>query len=208
MKSIVPFLSSSLGRRDETANIRLAEQIVQQEQPDAIEELVRIIQGRDRKLGNDAIKTLYEIGERAPKMILPYLREFIGLLSSKVNRLQWGSMTAISTLVELSPQEVYSFLPQILQAMERGSVITKDHGVKILVHLATHSAHRETVIPILLEFIQTAPLNQFPSYVLQIEEIPLDPFLEEFLTIIRSRLPEFNVYPAKEKKLLKVLKNH
>ena len=70
-----------------------------------------------------------------PKLIVDYLNDFIALLESKNNRLQWGVMTAIDTITLEAPKEVYASLTKIIKAAEKGSVITKDHAIGILIKL-------------------------------------------------------------------------
>jgi len=207
MSSIIPLLASSQGRRDEELNVKLAEKVVEYQDKKALKELFELLTSKDRKLANDAIKVIYEIGYRQAKMVTPFLETLVELLGSKVNRLQWGSMTAISTVAADSPKKVYPYLTKIVMAMEAGSVITKDHGVKTLVQLSSLKAHREDVITLLMEFIQSAPVNQFPTYVMAIADTKLSGQEADLLrTIVESRLPEFEEYPPKEKKLLNVLK--
>ncbi len=207
MVSIIPFLASSLGRRDEKPNILLAEDMVIEDNQAAIEELIHLCQGTDNKLAADAIKVIYEVGRLNPQMLNGCIPKLISLLKAKQNRLQWGSMIAISTLTGIYPKEIYRHLGPLIDAMQSGSVITKDHGVKILVNLSIDKKYTKSILPILLEFIQEAPINQFTTYVERINSLKLLHFKEEFVEIIRSRLPEFEAYPAKTKKLLKVLQD-
>jgi len=67
--NVIDRLSSSLGDRDNVANIALAEDIVRSKDVNAIRELVEHLQDKDKRLSSDCIKTLYEIGERESKLI-------------------------------------------------------------------------------------------------------------------------------------------
>lgn len=71
MNSIVLLLASSLGKRNEQPNIAHAEDIVRNNNPGAIDELMGLLKGK--ALRQDAIKVLYEIGERRPELITEYL---------------------------------------------------------------------------------------------------------------------------------------
>ena len=205
MSSIIPFLSSSLGCRDELPNIELANRVVEAYDKEAIAELIRLIIGNNRKLANDAIKVLYEVGDRAPALIQDHFPTFIQLLKSKINRLQWGSMIALNHIVHVEPDRMLPAVPEIVQAMEEGSIITKDHGIKILASLARKPQYQELIMPLLLEFIQSAPVNQFPTYAQTISDLKLHQYRQLLQEIVRSRLPEFEPYPSKSKKLLKLL---
>ena len=208
MASIIPFLSSSQGRRDENLNILLAQRIVDNNDQKGMKELIFLINQKDKKVASDAIKVLYEIGYRNPKILVKWLPDLIPFLENKNNRLQWGAMTTISTLAHDYPEKIHSFLPQILSAMENGSVISKDHGVKILASLTSINKHRSDILTLLMEFIQTAPVNQFPTYATTAAYIVKTKDENILLKeIILTRYEEFTLYPAKEKKLDKVLKS-
>ena len=205
LTSITPLLASSLGRRDEKPNIDLARNIVQAKNRKAIDELIQLCQGRERKLAADAIKVIYEIGYVQPALIKDLVYILLDLLNTKHNRLQWGAMTALNTLGTVCPGELYQNTSRIIDTMHTGTVITKDAGVKLLVELASDANRSQEIIPILLEFIQDAPLNQFPTYCQRIGSLPLGKHAHEFAKIIRSRLPEFEAYPPKHIKLMFVL---
>src|SRR5690349_7232458 len=82
-KSIVPELAVSRGRRDEKPNIELAEKLARTRNDSAVAELIGLLETGTSQQQADALKTLYEIGERAPEMIAPYAKAFISLLEQK-----------------------------------------------------------------------------------------------------------------------------
>src|SRR6476661_5896203 len=106
--SILNKLASALGRRDETPNTALAKQVAAKKDKVAIQELVDNLSNKSKDIQNDCIKVLYEIGEIDPSLIAQYINEFVSLLSHKNNRLQWGAMTALSTIVLEKPKEIYT----------------------------------------------------------------------------------------------------
>jgi hypothetical protein len=110
------------------------------------------------------VKVLYEIGERNPKQIAGYYKEFGNLLESKNNRLVWGAMTALDAIAIEEPTGVYGLLSKILATANSGSVITRDHAVGILIKLGRLSQYADRCFPLLLEQLMTAPNNQFPVY--------------------------------------------
>ena len=65
-KSIVDHLAHSLGRRDEQPNIDLAVKIAKTGDANAIKELVGLLSHKKTAWAHDAIKVLYETGERNP----------------------------------------------------------------------------------------------------------------------------------------------
>ena len=57
---------------------------------------------------------------------------FVKLLKSRNNRLVWGGMTALSTIAGLKAKEIFEQIDVIKQAIEDGSVITADAGIKTI----------------------------------------------------------------------------
>ena len=89
--TIIDKLASSLNRRDEVPNIELAKQIFTKDDAKAVKELIDNLSNKNKDIQNDCIKVIYEIGERNPALIATYIKDFLVLLSSKNNRLQWPS---------------------------------------------------------------------------------------------------------------------
>src|SRR5690606_19207587 len=96
--SVLTQLSSAIGHRDEIPNIELAKQIAAKNDATAVEELVRNLAHKNKAIQQDCIKVLYETGALNPALVAPFATTFITLLSSKNNRLQWGSMAALQTI--------------------------------------------------------------------------------------------------------------
>src|SRR5688572_28751028 len=92
--TILPKLASSLNRRDEDPNQKLAREIVRTNNKTAVRELVDHLSDK-RDIANDCIKVLYETGIDEPSLISPFCKELISLIDHKNNRLQWGAMTAL-----------------------------------------------------------------------------------------------------------------
>jgi hypothetical protein len=162
--SIIPKLATSLNRRDEVPKQELAAEIVASEDRAAVTELVENLSNKDKGIRYDCIKTLYEVGYRKPLMIADHLGQFVRLLESKDNRLQWGAMTALSCIVKERPSEIFGALAKIIEAGEKGSVITRDHCVRILATLASLNKYSEETFPLIVEQLMKAPTNQLPMY--------------------------------------------
>ena len=62
--SIINKLSTSLNRRDELPNIKLAKEIADKNDKNAAKELIETLQ--NKSLQNDCIKVIYEIGKGNP----------------------------------------------------------------------------------------------------------------------------------------------
>ncbi|MFZ1689388.1 MAG: hypothetical protein WAU70_18340 [Flavobacteriales bacterium] len=202
--SVIPLLASSLGRTDEQANITLAEAIVEHKNTGGIRELVDLLNSKDKSLKSDALKTLYEVGERAPGMIAPFLAQFKNLLTSSDNRMVWGAMCAIDAITGVKPEAVYVMLPQIMAAVDKGSVITRDHAVKALVKLASEDRFAKTTFPLLLEQLNTCPANQLPMYAELVATVSKGSGVKETTAILSQRLDSLPT-PAKRKRVEKVL---
>jgi hypothetical protein len=201
--SVLAELASSLGRNDERPNVELAEKLAQSGDTAAIAELVAALGGKP-DIASDAIKTLYEIGERRPELITEHAEAFLAALKSKNNRMAWGGMAALDTIVGIKPDLLARRLTEILVAAETGSVITRDKAVSILCKLIA-SGHNESTGPALLLMLTTAALNQLPSYAEAAAAALPPPDRPKLAAIITARLPDVP-QPAKRARLEKVLR--
>ncbi len=129
-----------------------------------MQELVDNLSNKSKHIQSDCIKVLYEIGSLKPALIAGHINSFIDLLFSKNNRLQWGAMTALLLLPMKSPQVVFNALPTIIAVADKGSVITNDHCVGILIKLAAIKKYAEDAFTLLLERLKICPTNQLPMY--------------------------------------------
>ncbi len=197
-------LASNQGRRDEKPNQELAKAICKSEDAEAIRFLISFLSEKSKAVQNDSIKVLYEIGAEKPGLIANYLEEFVELLKHKNNRLQWGGMAAIDSLVTFKANEVYSYIPQILEAAEKGSVITRDGAVNILIKLSEFTDFKKNTLPLLLEQLLSCPTNQLPMYAERSIGVFNGSSKPAFLDVLSSRLPEL-VKESKRKRIEKVI---
>ena len=198
-------LSSSQGRRDEAPNQALAHEIVNKNNQQAVKELIEGLKLKSA-LANDCIKVLYEIGNRAPQMISPYTEVFLTQLESRNNRLQWGSMTALQTICSLDPKKIFSSLPRILDASEKGSVITKDNCFRILADLAQHPSYHENAMVFLFDQLRGAAVNQLPMYAEMALEVVDTKNKDKFTKILRTRLADIDK-DSRKRRVEKVINN-
>lgn len=203
MIAVSSLLATALDRRDEESNIALAEKIVAEKDTAAVQELIALL--GNKKLQNDAIKVLYEAAERNVTLILPHISEFVALLSSKNNRLQWGAMTALYQISKHTPKEIHTVLTPIVAAADKGSVITTDNAVLILVELCGNPAYASDAFPLLSEQLLKSPVNQLPMYAEKSLPIINAGNKSRFLEILTSRLPEIDK-ESKRKRVEKVFK--
>lgn len=203
--SVIPKLASSLDRRDEMPNQELAKQIAAKKDKKAVQELVDNLSNKSKDIQNDCIKVLYEIGEINPSLISDYAKEFIALLDHKNNRLQWGAMTAINTITLENPKVIYAALVKIIAAADRGSVITKDYGVNILIKLCSLKQYADNAFSLLIEQLLSSPTNQLPMYAEKAMPIINDKNKALFIKTLTSRLDDIEK-DTKRKRVEKVIK--
>ncbi|MBI1307510.1 MAG: hypothetical protein GC181_12990 [Bacteroidetes bacterium] len=203
--SVLDQLAVSLGRRDEVPNIELAERISQNKDTASVKELISALKHKNKNIQADCIKVLYEVGDRSPDLIAPYLSEFLALLKSKNNRMQWGGMAALSAIVKSDSDGIYHNLTTILDAADNGTVITKDNAVNILIYLCGVSSYRSECMVLLMEQLKKSAVNQLPMYAERSLPVIDLKSKEEFISILNSRLSDLEKESSK-KRLLKVLK--
>lgn len=202
--NVIEHLATSLNRRDEEPNQELAKWIVSNNDTEAIRELVNNLSHKNKGIQSDCIKVLYEAGEANPSLIAEYRDDFLSLLDSKNNRLQWGAMTALNCITGVNPKPIFAALPEIISASDAGSVITRDHCVGILVNLCSIKQYASKTLPHLIDQLKKSPTNQLPMYAENILTIVDSKNRDEFLDVLTSRLPEIDK-DSKKKRVEKVL---
>ena len=115
---------------------------------------------------------------------------FVELLDNKNNRLQWGAMTAIHTITLENPKVIYSALPKIIAAAGKGSVITKDYAVNILINLCSIKGYADSSFSLLIEQLLSSPTNQLPMYAEKAIPIINDKNKTLFIKTLASRLDD------------------
>lgn len=203
--SVLKLLASSLNKRDDKPNQELAVKIIKLKQTDWIRELVENLNNRDKNIQSDCIKVLYEIGERgAAELIAPHWEAFGKLLESRNNRLVWGSMTALDMIAAVDPQNIYKLLPEVTEAMTKGSVITTDHGVSILARLASQQEYSKEVFPLLMKQLKICPAKQLPMYAEKSVIAVNTSNKKEFINLLKGRFSELG-NDSQKKRIEKVI---
>ncbi|MCD9022771.1 hypothetical protein [Cohnella silvisoli] len=203
--TILTRLATSLNRKDEQPNVELARKVVDEADKEAIQELIDNVAHKDKNIQSDCIKVLYEIGALEPELIAFHAQTFIDLLDHKNNRLVWGAMTALDAIALVNPQVIFSALPTILEVADKGSVITKDHGVNILIKLCSMDSYSEKVFPQLIAQLENCPTNQLPMYAENAMPIINGNNRTVFVETLLSRLIEIEK-DSKRKRVEKVIK--
>ncbi|MEK6153617.1 hypothetical protein WIW50_10175 [Flavobacteriaceae bacterium 3-367] len=203
--TVLDKLASSLDRRDEIPNQELAREIVTTGDEEAVTELMGLLNHKDKAVLHDCIKVLYEIGEQRPQLIAKHWKRFLTLLEHKDNRLQWGAMTALGTIARERPKEIHAKLPLIMDAADKGSVITRDHAVNILIQLAAFPKYAKNAFALLNEQLLKSPVNQLPMYAERSLPIITDHNKTRFVDTLQLRLKEVEK-ESRRKRIEKVLK--
>ncbi|RJE88736.1 hypothetical protein D3P07_12170 [Paenibacillus sp. 1011MAR3C5] len=203
--TIIDKLATSLNRKDEGPNQELAQYIADIEDREAVRELMDHLTNKDKDIQSDCIKVLYEIGNRKPSLVAGYSKEFLTLLDHKNNRLVWGAMTALDAITLESPEVIYAALDQIVDRMDKGSVITKDHGVNILIKLCSVPSYADHAFTLLIEQLKRCPTNQLPMYAENAISIVNDTNKAPFIHTLFSRLDDIDK-DTKRKRVVKVIK--
>jgi hypothetical protein len=114
-------------------------------------------------------------------------------------------MCAIDSIAGVKPDAVYMILPQIMQAVDNGTVITRDHAVKALVKLAAEERFSRTTVPLLLNILRTCPENQLPMYAELVSMIASGPTARHVERMLSDRLVTLE-HPPKRKRIERVLR--
>ena len=200
----IEFLASTLGRKDEKPNVALADLIVRKHDLESVQELLTLLTHKQAGVRSDAIKVLYEIGERDPAMIAASWKIFIHILKHKDNRMRWGAMSALASISMQKAEVLAKHLSEILEAMDSGTVITRDKGVTILANISRLEKYHADAIELLLEQIERAPVNQVNQYAEKTAAVISAPFKMKLVKILSSR-HDVMEYPPKKKKLEKLI---
>ncbi len=191
-------LASVKGVRSDQPNIDLAVALVELRDEQAVAELVKALRSQEKRLRNDCIKVLYEIGYRKPEMIAPYVEDFLQLLTEKNNRLVWGGMIALSTVADLKAVQVYAHLGLVKRIFEKGSVITQDAGMRVLAKTAAHSSeYNLEIFPYLLEQLRICRPKSLAQYAESVQAAVNAENLEAFLEVLAQRKSDLSTSQVK-----------
>jgi hypothetical protein len=191
--------------RNDTPNQELARELAQSKDQDGVREIVENLQNTEQNIQSDCLKVLYELGYLDPGLIADYVDDFLALLTSKNNRMVWGSTIALSTIADLQADKILEQQALIRQTMEKGSVITVDNGVKILARAASKKPGESgEIFAYLLTLLETCRPKDVPAHAENILAAVNAGNKDGFLRVITTRMPEMSESQAK--RLKKVVK--
>ena len=186
--SIVHKIAYYQRRRDEVPNQELAEELAVRRDQAGIREIAEQLDNPNAQIQGDCLKVLYEIGHRDPALIAEYAPAFVSLLSSPNNRLVWGSMIALSTIATIKADELFQHTTAIKQAIEHGSVITVDNGIKTLARIASSNlSYNQEIFPYLLRHLETCRSKDVPQHAEHIVVAVNSDNKRAFIAIVEQR---------------------
>ena len=202
---MIELLACKLGRNDETPNIELAEKLCVSMDENGVREIADGLKSGDKAVVNDCIKVLYEIGSRRPALIADFADGFITALSSRNNRLVWGSMRALSFVAPIKADAIFKRLPEIIAAYESGSVITVDNGVSVFAQLCKASKdYEERIFPLLLNHLANCQAKQIPQHAERIAVCVNSSNKEAFIKAVETSIDELS--ESQKSRVLKLIK--
>lgn len=203
--SILPKLASAQGRKDEEPNKELARELVANDDIDGIREAAENLRNKDRRIQTDCLSVLEQVGLLKPELIEDYAADFIELLFSKVNRLVWAAMINLALIADRKALEIFEQFDEIVEVMEKGSVITKDNGIKTLAKVAsTNNEYAEVIMPYLMEQLKSCRSKSVPQYAESIRVAVDSKNQEQYLCILNERLDVLSA--AQQRRVKKLLK--
>ena len=127
------------------------------------------------------------------------------MLETKNNRLQWGLLTALNTIVFEKPKEIFNELSKIINAAENGSVISKDNLIFILIKFCQIPPYQSDAFQLLLEQLTVSRTNQLPMYAERSLPIINPTNKAKFLQVLSERLEDFEK-ESRRKRVEKVIR--
>jgi hypothetical protein len=204
MMSVLNKLASALERSDEVPNQLLAKEIAASSDKAAVQELVDNLANKNKNIQSDCIKVLYEIGAIKPELIASYVGTFVKLLGNRNNRLVWSSMTALGAVATVNTSAIAKHVDTIIQATDKGSVITQDWGIRVLAILAVKDKTAvQKVFPFLIQFLKSCPAKDVPRHAESILHAVSTTNRDAVLTVLEARLAALK--PAQAKRVTKLI---
>ena len=193
-------------RRDEVPNQDLARDLVTRRDGEGIQEIAENLWNTEQNIQSDCLKVLYEVGYLEPGLMADYVGDFLELLNSKNNRMVWGSMIALATVARIRADEIFPHVEKIQQLIKKGTVITKDNGIKILTALAaSNDAYHAALFPYLLKQLESCRPQDMARYTESIVIAVNAASKDAFVDVVQRRL--INLEGSQAVRLMKLLRN-
>lgn len=205
--SVLEKLSSAQNVRDEGPNTALAQELVNEQNVEGVQEIVENLRSSDKNIQSDCASVIEQIGYLDPDLIADYVSDYLKLLSSKNNRLVWGGMIALALVADRRPQEVVDNMDTITRAMKKGSVITRDNGIRTLARAASASEEcNQAIFPFLIEHLESCRTKSIPqhseSILVAVKSADNE---QQFVAVLNTRMDELK--PSQLTRVRKVLRS-
>ncbi len=203
--SLLSKLASAQDRKDEAPNKDLGGELVENHDIEGIREIAENLWNKDKRVQTDCLSVLEQVGLLEPELIENYVADFIELIFSKDNRLVWAAMINLALIADRKPQEIFKQYDDIVKVIEKGSVITKDNGIKTLAKVtSTSTEYEEVIVPYLMEQLRRCRSKSVPQYAESSRiAVNLDN-QEQYLSILNERLDTLSV--AQQRRVKKLMK--
>jgi hypothetical protein len=204
--SILNKIAFHQNRRDEVPNQDVARELAQSRNQADIREIAEALWDKNPNIQSDCLKVLYELGYLAPELIADYTGDFLSLLKHPNNRMVWGGMIALSTVAGLKAAEIFPHVNEIVQVMEKGSIITVDNGIKVLALVASQKdEYRKVIFPILLDHLKTCRPKEVPQHAEKSLPAVTPGNKSDFVHVLEKRLEDMTAsQAARLKKIIKI----
>jgi hypothetical protein len=181
-------LAYALDRNDQEPNKLVAKQIVDGGGEKEVEELVAFIETNPKQRAqSDAILSLAYIGELSPRLLAGQVDFLIRQLTSPINRVIFGSMIGLAHTAHLQQKKLFDALPVIIDAMEVGTVVTRDHGYRIMVTLYQNDRFQDDMFLLIQEQLMIAPSNQLGQYAERLIDVLNKTHLNSLIETLEER---------------------
>ena len=187
-------LSSQQNRRDQKPNIELGKEIARTRDKKAIKEIQELLNNDNTPIEilADLIKTLESVGESTPELISHLYPDLSKFLLHSENYMVWRSMCVLALIGPYNRKLVFQDLSKILDIMDKGSVITRDHGINLLVDLYSQQEYQKDIAPLLEEQLIKAPDNQLGQYAEKWMKVVATSDVDKLLNILNGKFPELS----------------
>lgn len=203
--SVLSRLAGAQGRKDEEPNKELARDLVEKKDVGGIQEVVENLTNADRRVQTDCLSVLEQIGLLNPELIEGCVAGILALVFHKDNRIVWAAMIVLALVADRKPQEIFQRYEDLARVTEKGSVITKDNGIKTLARVAAAGGgYSSAIAPFLLEQLRTSRAKSVPQYAESIRVAVDADNQARYLAILNERFGELSA--AQQRRVKKVLK--
>ena len=203
--SILNKIAYYQNQRSDVPNQELARELAASKDRAGVREIAEGLWNKDKNIQSDCLKVLYETGYLDPALIADYAGDFLKLLKSRNNRLVWGGMIALSTLADLKADEIFPHVDEIVDVMNKGSVITMDNGIKALALVASQKdEYRKVIFPYLLDHLKTCRPKEVPQHAEKTLPAVTADNKSDFVRVLEKRLEDMTAsQTARLKKVIK-----